>query len=157
MLTIFLGLGVFWCVYYFYLSDRKDEPPKKLKHHLEPISDRLFSRNQIRSQLPYTKNGHFWLVDRSDGSRNSIEIIQNKFTEVLKIRYWRKNRIDGIEIVFDRKSMVATVKYYDLGEQIDVKDEEAEVMFECAQNLFEFYSDSSPYIKNLDLNEWFNV
>ena len=154
MLAIFLGIGVFWCMYY--LFNRKSESPEKISHHQEPISDRMYSRNQIRSQLPYTKNGHFWLVDRSDGSRNSIEIIQNKFDKVLKIRYWRRNRIDGIEITFDRKIMVATVKYYDFGKQIDVENEEAEVMFECAQNLFEFYCDSSPYVKNLGLNEWFD-
>ena len=158
------GLAVCWL--YFYFSKKVTieclVQEEKLSHYWEPISNRCFSKNQIRSQLPYTKKNHFWLVDREDfrngnKDKNSIEIVHDSTNEILKIRYWYNNRIDGTEVSFDRKNLIAKVTYYDFGEKVDVEDEEAEGLLIYARDLYKFYCQSSPYIKSLNYEEWFDI
>lgn len=162
--------GVAVCWLYFYFSRKQlqitvsfvEEEKEIEKHYWDPVSDRCFSKNQIRSQLPYTKKKHFWLVDREDlrnGNKikNSIEIVHDSTNEILKIRYWNQNRIDGIEVCFDRKNLIAKVSYYDFGEQLDVEDEEAKGLIIYARDLYKYYCESSPYVKNLDYEDWFDI
>ena len=158
------SLAVCWICFYFSKNSAKlnSEEEEEAKHYWDSVSQRRFSKNQIRSQIPYTKNSHFWLVDREDlrnGNKvkNSIEIVHDRTNEILKIRYWNQNRIDGIEVCFNRKSLVAKVGYYDFGEQIDVEDEEAKRMLIYARDLYKFYCQSSPYVKNLNYEDWFDI
>ena len=159
------GLSICWLYFKFFKKIEEiaeEEEEEILSHYWEPISDRQFSRNQIRSQLPYTKNKHFWLVDREDfrngnKDKNSIEIVHDNTNEILKIRYWYNNSIDGIEVSFDRKNLIAKVSYYDFGEQLDVENEEAKNLLIYARDLYKFYCQSSPYVKNLNYEDWFDI
>ena len=132
-------------------SDRKES------HYYDAIGNRWHSRNQIRSELPYTKKKHFWLTDRScsPSYKKSIEIVHDKINDILKVRYWFDDSIDGLETILDRGRKLTTVKLFSVGEQVDVTDDEAAIYMKYSYELFRFYCDSSPYVKNLNVEDFF--
>lgn len=161
MLWLFLGSFLVFIVAYYFRKNIEDleEEQRKESHYYDQISDRYYSRNQIRSELPYTKKKHFWLTARNNGDdnsyKNSIEIVHDKINDILKVRYWFDNSIDGIETTLDRGNKKATVKVFSVGDQMAVSNEEAVELMGYSYNLFRFYCDSSPYVRNLNVEDYF--
>jgi hypothetical protein len=142
----------------------RPEYSKRPKFYVDPISKRVFSRKWIASLLPYTKGNHFWLVSRENLKlgylgKDSIEIVKNNNAKIVTIRHWNRNRIDSVEVIFFNNNVeYCHVRKYDKGKEFTLpnNNKERNELLVAAQELFEFYCSSSPYVKNLNIQSSFH-
>ena len=133
------------------------------KFFYDYATKRAYSQRWIHSLIPYTKGNHFWLIERKDyglikkSVRNAIEIIRNFNENQVTIRYWHKNRIDGVEVHFHCFEKLVEINRYSKGKRLEIQsEEEQDQLLKYAEDLYNFFRSSSPYVRNLKIEDQFS-